>query len=292
MRVVMLVNPIAGRGRALQAVAEFRETFGSCGIAAEQFSDPAAAPGTLDGFDAALVIGGDGTLNRWLGSLASSGLPVWHVPFGTENLFARTFGHSRRPERFVAAMHAGERLRIDLGCCGERLFAIMLSLGPDADVVRAVAAARAGAITRLSYAGPILRQLFTPLHESSRVMIDDEHFISGRLGMVVVANLPSYAAWLNPAWHADPADGSLDIVRLGGEGPIGIGLRLLAGWSRDPDLIPDRSVASGRAIEVHCEQPVAVQVDGDHLDIDTWAGNRLRIETIPAALDVLLPSRN
>ena len=49
-------------------------------------------PSAREEFDAILVLGGDGTLHRHLGSLVKLQLPVLVVPAGSGNDFARALG--------------------------------------------------------------------------------------------------------------------------------------------------------------------------------------------------------
>lgn len=292
MRIALLVNPIAGRGRARGYVEQLRERLVGEGMSVGAVDGTSPRAGLLGGYDAAVVVGGDGTLNRWLGALSASSTPVWHAPTGTGNLFARAFGHDARPERFVAAARRFRTREIDLGDCGGRLFAIMASLGPDADVVGAVSAKRAGRISRLNYVGPIASRLVRYANAECSVACDSRPVVVGRLGMLLIANLSAYAVRLNPAWHARPDDGRLSVVHLPGSTAFGIGARLVAGYARDENIIPDRLAVEARRVTIECgqdQQPPAAQLDGDLLDLDAWDGGRLTVRVVPKALRVLVP---
>lgn len=295
MRVALLVNPIAGRGRAGALVADFASELRSAGFDVVRIEQQQPGDGKeLTLFDAAVLMGGDGTLNRWLPRLAEGRTPVWHVPLGTENLFARSFGHGMAPEAFIRAARRMSHVSMDLGRCGGRLFSIMASIGPDADVVRTVSERRRGAITRLNYARPIASQLLKGRKTSGRVTCDGRTVLDGPIGLLVAANLPAYATRLNPAWHAVPHDGLVSLVHLPGRGAFSVGLRLLAGLARDPELVPGRLATESSRIEIEIDDvlrpPPAVQIDGDLLGPSAWEGHRLVIEIVPDALRVLAPS--
>lgn len=294
MNVALLINPIAGRGRAPQFVAQFESRLQRVGFTIERFESQPESPEALAPFDTAVVVGGDGTMNRWLPVLSASGVSVWHVPMGTENLFARYFRHGPSAERFIRAARSRQATTVDLGRCGGRLFAIMLSLGPDADVVQAVAEQRAGPIRRMSYARPVLGRLRRGLTTRGTVTTGDQIMVDGPIGMLIAANLPSYAVGLNPAWHAQPSDGVLTVVHLPGRGSFGIGARLAAGLTRTHALVPGRDAREAARIEIRCHQaadmPPSVQIDGDLLDQAAWDGDRLLIESVPKALRVLRAS--
>ena len=80
-----------------------------------------------------VAAGGDGTVAALVNECP--GVPITVLPTGTENLFARHFGLSRRPERLAATIADGGVARIDLGLNGSRRFALMAGIGFDADVV-------------------------------------------------------------------------------------------------------------------------------------------------------------
>ena len=238
-----------------------------------------------------MVIGGDGTVHRALPSLLRSGCPVWHAPLGTENLLARTHGMSADPRVILRSLRAGRTTQQDLGAVNGRPFAIMVSLGPDASIVNAVNANRRGAITHLSYAAPVLRELLSP--EVAKI-----HLSLGNAppesvgGMLVLANLAAYGAGLNPAWDARHDDGALDAVLLPGARALGVGLRLMACWSREPVLLPGRRQWRSASMTVTAdpnELPPA-QVDGEPMPASVWNNGSLTFETLPGALRLVRPA--
>ena len=46
----------------------------------------------IENKDAVVVVGGDGTLQSMTSAARRAGTPLYHAPFGTENLFARELG--------------------------------------------------------------------------------------------------------------------------------------------------------------------------------------------------------
>ncbi len=148
---------------------------------------------------------------------AEAGVPVYHYPLGTENLFAREFGMSRDVERLAAGVAAWKVREVDLPTLRregheEFPFLIMASLGPDAGVVARLTATRRGPISHLSYLGPGLREFFAPMLPDLRVLVDGREVVAGGRGMLVVANMRQYGVRLDPAIAAQPDDGQLDVV--------------------------------------------------------------------------------
>jgi len=102
VKVVVLFNPSAGRGRGTRVAASIEAMLKRLGH--EPTSIPVGrAPGpssslstpapTLDEVLAdsqlLLIAGGDGTLHHSLPAVLRHNVPIYHIALGTENLFAR-----------------------------------------------------------------------------------------------------------------------------------------------------------------------------------------------------------
>jgi diacylglycerol kinase family enzyme len=231
MRVVIVANPRSGSGRAVRAAMDVAATLNGAGI------DSTVTPigpgqgevdvaGALRGARALLVAGGDGSVVSMAEASVRTGVPLYHVPTGNENLFAREHAHSRRPERVLAAVQRGVSLGSDVGHARiddpgrevSRPFVLMASMGPDASVIARLDAVRSKAGGHLAYAGPILDELLAGERAASyprvRVWIDGR-CVTGRdgaIGTIVVANSRHYALRINPAAMARVDDGLLDVV--------------------------------------------------------------------------------
>src|SRR5207253_11221252 len=113
----------------------------------------------MAGCRAVVAAGGDGTVAQVINELPA-GTPLAVFPAGTENLFAAAYGFADDPVALVRALAAGRTRALDLGRASvlgkSRLFALMLSAGLDAEVVRRLAEWRA--------AGVALRRSRRPCH--------------------------------------------------------------------------------------------------------------------------------
>lgn len=293
MRVALISNPISGSGRSEAAAIAIERELSARGWTCVRVPTERAAPErwldpTLRAVDAAVVAGGDGALRMVAPSAARLGVPLWHAPCGTENLFARAFGMSRDPRAISRAIEARDTHRVDLADANGVPFAIMASVGFDAEVVHALAARRTGAITRWSYAGPILEVLRAWRPPELAWHVDGEREELGR-GMVVVGNLRQYGCGLNPAARAQGDDGLLDAVFI----PASSALELLPWipllWTglhlRHPALRERR----GAEIVLDSAAPALVQIDGDAAPIG--AVGRLSLRSQPGALSLLRAPR-
>lgn len=270
MRVAILFNPRAGKGRGAAFVPKVTHALKMAGHAVRDVDVTVEAgdiPPLLEWAHGVVIVGGDGTLHHTLPALVRTPRPVYHAAMGTENLFAREFGHAPDAERVAFVVSRGVTRTIDIASlafpgAGLRpvLFAIMASLGPDASVIHRLSGRRCGPIRHASYVGPVLREIVTPHVPVVTVHVDGRRVVDGRPGMVVIANMRQYALRLDPAPNADPADGLLDVVFIPGRSLPSIALGL-ATWR-----LGGRSEAvssRGRVVEVGCEQSLVVQADGE-----------------------------
>jgi diacylglycerol kinase family enzyme len=290
VRLLFIVNPKSGRGRALALADEFSTALAPLGHEIERapVGDPAGFA-QLDSYNVCVVFGGDGTVHNLLPALIGSPAALYHVPTGTENLFARQFGMDRRPATLCNALARGESVITDVGHANGRPFAIMCSAGPDAGVVRRLAARRKGAIRHSSYVSPIIAELFSPSLGPICIDADGREVVQRRRGAVIVANSRMYALGLNPARQAEMTDGLLDVVFLPASSSLS-----LAWWAcRTVFASPLRSrdAFSIRAadITIRAESRTPYQLDGDDAGLAGDVAGSLRIQVRPRCLRVLTP---
>jgi len=106
----------------------------------------------VDGADAVVVLGGDGTLNEAANGLAGSDTALGVLPGGSTNVFARTIGMINDPieatSELLSALAQGSIRRVGLGSVNGRYFLFHVGLGFDAAVVEQVE--RRGALKRFA----------------------------------------------------------------------------------------------------------------------------------------------
>lgn len=296
MRILLLYNPIAGRGRGRVSARRLSA------VLADNAHDVAVhetrlAP-TDDWLDPLLadrevlvVVGGDGAVRMASPAAARAGTPIYQYPHGTENLFAREFGMTRSPARLVEAIGKGRIERVDMARADGQRFLLMASVGFDAEVIHDLARRRAGRISHLSYIVPMVRQLASWSPPRLSIEVDGVPVVDGEAGFVVVANSRQYARRFDPASRAVMTDGRLDVAFF----PTA-NRRSLVGWAwrcargtqvDDPRLV----YRTGCEIVIGCDPPRRFQLDGDP-PAPGGTGEtcrRLDIAVDPGVLPVLIP---
>lgn len=269
----MLVgNTRAGRGRARRLFLRFRARLEDAGyrVIPLALGDPGFAdaerfdPERFRGSHALIACGGDGTVNALANAAVRTGTPLYHIPTGNENLFARAFRMTRDPGDLIRALQTRHVLRSDLGRCAGRHFLIMVSMGPDAGVIDRLHRARTRALGHLAYAEPMLREAIRPSLPRLSVTIDGERLVHERRGWLIIGNHRQYAARIDFASRAVPDDGLLDVVFMPAENLRDCVNWLGRAWVRRHRKDPRLLGISGRRIVIEANGDALVyQFDGE-----------------------------
>ena len=283
MRAVAILGPDVSP----QYLALFSGT--GCEIVGHKRGEPVPSA------DAAIVLGGDGTIHHYLRDLAQLKIPVLMVPRGSGNDFARALGLRTEGDAVAAwnrFLDTGHSREIDLGIItplGEmpaplRLFCNVAGAGLDSDANR-----RANAMPRWlrGRGGYVLGALGAiRAFSAQRFMLEtQQHQLIDEPGlMVAFANGPTYGGGLRIAPAADFADGQLDIcfVRQVGKARL---LRLL------PQVFTGRHVAlpeveyfKASRLRLDTDVPLDVYADGEFV-----CRTPVEVGVVPKALRVIVP---
>lgn len=294
MKVVVIGNPRSGRGRgaaAAEAAARWLRSGRGGSHEVVSFGTP-ESPETSDdrlaGAGAAVIVGGDGSVHYNAGLAARLGVPVYHLPYGNENLFAREFGMDRSLERLSRALEAGRTIQVDLGRIGNGPFLIMASFGPDASIVHRLDQSRTRATGHLAYTKPMLAELIRPHFPRLSVMADGRTIIDGQRGILIIANSRQYAFRLDPLHAASMHDGRLDVLFMPCTSRISFCLWAAACAMRRTHRRGATQVVASELVVIAHDGPAPYQVDGEAPKGGMLTGSiELRAEA--GALPVLVP---
>lgn len=289
MRVMVIYNPVSGRGKANQSAGTIAELLVRlpCDVDLVQ-TQPTSPEQWLKPKlkckpDAVVVVGGDGTLRQVASMLVGSTIPVYHAASGTENLFANSMGMLSAPEIVVASVLQGTKTSIDTATANGEFMLLMASVGFDAAVVADLAKHRGASITHFSYVFPMLRQLLNWSVPTITITVDGEELVQAQRGWAVVANSKAYARGLNPARNANIADGKLDVVFFPLRGRLSL-LKWIRLMRRGTHLHhPEIIYTTGKSVTVQTSEVFPWQIDGDP------AGklDEIKVTCVPNSLQVL-----
>ena len=310
MRTLMIYNPAAGRPRLQrqtpEAAAELRAAGWTVDLAQTTGPDSAAhlaRSAAADGYDAVVVVGGDGTVNLAANGLlqaaeAGLALPALGIlPAGTANVLARDLGLPVPGPGLEASLPVAARLlararvaRIDVGvvrsAAGQRCFLCWAGIGLDAAITADVMA-NPQAKRRwgpLYFAGNLLARL-PGLGNAPRYTLDvDGQRWQGRGVLAVASNIQHYAVVLDLAPLAQLDDGLLDVAFFHGitlwNGASTVARLLTSQHPSDPKV----RYAQAARIRVETERPQAV-----HVDAEPFGTTPVEITVLPRSLPILAP---
>ena len=288
-RVLVIVNPIAGRGRAERGARELAAALERAGAQVELFATArkgdARARATRVGADLErlVVVGGDGTVSEVLEGLAQHDLPLLILPMGTANVMGLDLALPRDAPRALEVLRSGRTQRIDVARVnGSALSFLVTGVGLDALVVRELERVRRGPISKWTW---VRAALSVSLHyREPRLTVElDGQELPGRYGFVVFSNVIHYGGLRVLATDRKLDDGLFEAYLFRGCGRLGLlahGVRaLLTGF---PSGRCERHRA--RHIRVRSEAPVPYQVDGD-----LGGETPLEVEVLAQPFTLLVP---
>jgi diacylglycerol kinase (ATP) len=290
---VVIVNPIAGSGRAARLLPWIRERLALRPDAqlhitsAPGDAEELAARAAEGGSDRIVAVGGDGTVQELVnGCLRErSNAAIGIVPVGSGNDLARSLDLPADPaEAWTVAIGRATR-RIDAAAAvngdgRRRWFVSAGGIGFDAQVAAAMATRRGWQSGRVGYLLTTLSELRRFDNRRLRIVLDGEP-LERRVLLVAIANGPYYGGGMRIAPDAAPDDGWLDLCVVGD-------ISRLTAIRELPNLYRGTHVRNP-AISMHRAR--SVEVDGDgrtraHLDGEPFGSLPLRVEVRPGALEV------
>jgi len=296
-QIRLVVNPAAGKGRALELLplvaGRLRDGGGNVEILlSRDFAEAQSMTrhAIQDDADVLAVMGGDGMMHLGVNTVAAAQLSgrnrttLGLIPAGTGNDLPRGIGLD--PHNAVAAaavIAAGHRRFIDLARVGDTFVGAVLATGFDALVNR-----RANQMpwprgsTRYAVATMAELRVFSPLRY--RLILDGE--VREQLAMLVaIGNTSSYGGGMLICPKADPYDGLLDVTIIHPVGRFKL-LRLFPEMYSGK-FVRDPCVEQLRVREVRVEGPGLVGFgDGEMI-----AAAPLTVCCVPRALPVFAPRR-
>jgi diacylglycerol kinase (ATP) len=276
----VLLNPHAQGGRALRRIPALRAWLTQHApqaqlAAPEALEESIALLQGLPTGSRVVVVGGDGTLNRWLPTLLARQLTVGLVPMGSGNDSARAWGVFGMdwPQALHCALQ-GPVQTIDTGLAhwtdrqGQTHATPFLS---------SLTAGFDSAVGLRALNGPMWlrglpRYLWATLHELIHLRTWDLSLHSDGLlkhqGPCLFAsslNTPTFGSGMPAVPHARLNDGQLDVLLAGPFGRIGALLmlpRLVTGLHLSHPRI---HAWPYRQLDIHCTQGIPLAADGEYL---------------------------
>ncbi len=291
-KILIIVNPAAGRGLALKAQPKIEKRLKELGVAYDlvhtQGPDDAtrlAHEAAEQGYDIVACVGGDGTVSETGKGLVGTQAALALLPAGTGNDFARALGVYRTLDLAIRALKDGEIQYIDVGQFGPHTFLNTVGVGFDGLVT--ADNQKVKTLTGiLSYLVIVMRHLPTYRNPHFHLKGRDWEFKSK--GVLVEVGNGQFAGggfWLVP--QAKLSDGLLGVTLLGDYGPVQRFFALPMVLLRRMDLMEGVKMFKTDILQISVDRPTYIHVDGNLKHLSEPA----TVEILPKALKVVFPPR-
>ena len=280
MRALVVINPIAGKGRT--------RTVGACTDLAKSIlsahgydSDVRVTGGPNDAVrfareavdaraDLVIAWGGDGTVNGTACGVSGTGIPFAIVPGGSGNGLARDLSIPFNPSAALEIAASGSQRAIDAGDLHGSLFFNVAGIGFDARIADRLATpgARRGLLGYLIATVSELRS-----YQPGKYSIRNAFDVDGKSHMsdivdhpalfIALANSRQYGSGAQIAPAALLDDGMIEIVVVEPQSGMQIIRQVPAFFRGTLREGPGLLMRSAASMEVSCSHPIRFHVDGE-----------------------------
>ncbi len=271
MKHLFIVNPAAGKGKALSYIPEIHKLFknqkkhylieiteypGHAAEIVKQYSDRSSYR--------IYSVGGDGTLNEVLNGMAGSSSSLGVIPGGSGCDFIKSICNNWNTDDFLKRTVEGEEVIIDVARVNGRYFINISSIGFDAEVANT-----AGWLKQLplisgsiAYAAAAVATIFKQPSHTIEITIDGAHIRIDSL-LAAVANGKYYGGGMMPVPHAVINDGLLDLCVIQRISRLKIIAFLYKFMKGQHGRLKEVSFYTGKKIKIRSANPIALNIDGE-----------------------------
>ncbi len=290
MRIMIIGNPAAGTGRAVQSIRRLESCLRRRGCQPQTVLTEVRGQATelarqVDGdVDCLVVAGGDGTIHETVNGLADpTRTPIAILRVGTANILAKDLKLPRDVDMLADSIVRRRIRRLDLGLLGAgRRFLMVVSCGFDASVIRSIHENRSSARGPWGYPLPIFRTMRRYRAPRLRVRVDGAAPIEGAL--VVAANTSTYAGVMSVADRARPDSGHFDVVVLPRGNVASLMRYAWMSWRRRISRLDGVAYVTGTSVRIESQDDPDVEVDGE-----SYGTTPVELTLQPGAVPVVVP---
>lgn len=210
-KITLLVNPVAGKGRAAAMCRQIRTFLEQKQIDFEEFSE--IWPSTIENTDAIFLVGGDGTLNYFINRYSDLAIPVALFKGGSGNDFAWKLYGDLSVHEYLYRVLKGNQCLVDAASCNNRIFLNGFGIGFDGAIVKAMGSNRKISAGHMAYLITVFRKVLFYKEKTVSLSFDGKA-LTESVFMLAIANGPRYGGGFNIAPLASLNDGKLDLILI------------------------------------------------------------------------------
>jgi diacylglycerol kinase (ATP) len=288
MRIKIILNPTAGRGRGLEAESIIRRQLSSLGITydlertlgSDHVTNQTRRAISSGDFNLIVAAGGDGTINQVVNGMVGSNIPLAVIPCGTGNDFAGMIGMPTDIEAALNQVLNGSTIFIDLGKVNDRYFINSVGAGFDGQVGYNVNQGFRFLRGKMVYILSIFKTILSYSGHYVRLTIDG-HREEFQALLIAVNNSVSYGGGLKITPQALIDDGYLAICTARMMNPLEICKNLPKLVNGTHGNLSKIKLTQAKTVLLESETPLYCQIDGE-----IEKTNVLRFEVLPQAFPI------
>lgn len=293
MRVLFIVNPVAGKGQAMKKVPFIKDAMKNIegveyeisytkrpGHATEIAKDAAD-----DGYDIVYAVGGDGTVNEVMNGLVGKDSALAVLPGGSGNDFIRSLTSYRIDHTKIRDTIFGTKKTIDIGIINGRYFINIASVGFDAEVVLATQQFKKLLLSgSTAYIAGLIKTIFTGKMNKVKIKLDGQE-LEKRILLIAVANGKYYGGGMKAAPYADIDDGLFDICIIESLPKIKLLFLFPQFIKGKHKKFKEVSFYKSKSVRIESQDLIGVNIDGE-----VFKDNCASFEIAKEKLYVMIPN--
>lgn len=294
MRMLIIANPLSGKGAAKRVMPKVKDFFNKNYIETDIYFTKGQNDATIAAknamksgrYDIMVASGGDGTVNEVVNGIVGVGqkkkVKFGIIPLGTENVLAQETGIPFDPIKASSVIMGMKSRKMDVGRANGRYFVLMAGIGFDAHVATKVEPLLKKLIGSAAYQLTAWNELFNYKHSELEITIDGHKRVKG--SYVVIGNTKLYGAKLKITHLANIYDGLLDVCIFKGKDVFSFIRFALGAMTRQHLRLGD--------IEYHKAKNVLIKSRPKalcHVDCEVIGTTPINIEVVPKAIDLIVP---
>jgi len=224
LRILVVVNPVAGRAKAGTIIDTLQRQLKSSQGQLEFYETKREEPvGDIvqqaieDGVERVYAVGGDGTVSEVVDGMALSGIPLGIIPAGTGNVVAQELGIPLNFDKACQMLASTSAVKeVDAIQVGEQFFILAVGTGIDAQVMESVSRERKRRYGPVAYAWSTMKVILGMQPRRFTIIADGKPF-QMRAAVVLLSNVATLTRPLRWGPHIKPDDGRIDINIIRGK---------------------------------------------------------------------------
>lgn len=292
MGILFIVNPVAGKGKALDIVPnverickQYNCSYDMRYTEGPRDAEKIAREAEKQDYERIIVIAGDGTLNEAINGLEDMKAAVGVIPGGSGNDFLRTINPHTDIDEIIYDNIFGDIIEVDLAACNNRKYVNIASVGLDAEIVGGLPAMKKFFSGSQAYFASVIKTLFTYSGQKMHISIDGKE-IEKEVLLSAIANGKYYGGGIMPAPDADIQDKLLDVCIVD-KFPLIKEFMLLPRYMKGRHKGLDGvSFKRGKRIEISSPKMMTVNFDGE-----VFRDNKVTFELLDKPIRIIVPRK-